>query len=151
MNKEPVEPAGLVREALEELRAGQAGRRVEVALGRLPLCQADPRLLKQVFVNLLSNAFKYTRREEVALIEIGSQSLSGQEVYYVRDNGVGFDMGRAAKLFGVFQRLHSAADFEGAGVGLANVQRIIHRHGGRVWADAEVGQGATFYFTLPPG
>ena len=148
INKRPVEPARLAQEALDELAAEQAGRQIEMALGRLPECLADPALLRQVFVNLLSNAIKYTRGREPARIEIGARLEAGQTVYFVKDNGVGFDMQNASQLFGVFQRLHSADDFEGTGIGLANVRRIVHRHGGRVWAEAEVDRGATFYFTL---
>ena len=115
-------------------------------MGILPGCEADPLLLKQVFVNLLSNALKYTRMVAIAKIEIG---CADSNVYYVRDNGAGFDPAHAARLFGVFQRLHSGAEFPGTGVGLATVQRIINRHGGRTWAEGLPDRGATFYFTLP--
>jgi PAS domain S-box-containing protein len=153
LNKEPIAPGDLVRQALDELRVDQEGRRIEITVGDLPPCEGDPRLLKQVLVNLLSNGFKYTRKQEIARIEVGALQPAGapSPVYYVRDNGVGFDMRYADKLFGVFQRLHRAEEYPGTGVGLAIVQRIVQRHGGRVWADAAVNQGATFYFVLAPG
>jgi light-regulated signal transduction histidine kinase (bacteriophytochrome) len=149
-----VEPAGLVQQALEDLCGEREGRRVEISIGELPICQADPALLKQVWINLLANALKFTRKREAAVIEVGFRTdgaRSGEQVYFVKDNGVGFDMQYADKSFGVFQRLHRAEDYEGTGVGLAIVQRIIHRHGGRIWAEAAVGHGATFYFTLGGG
>ena len=148
LSKQPVAPADLVQQALSDLRPMQEGRRVNFTIGALPLCQADPKLLKQVFVNLLANALKFTGRREVAEIEVGCREAPGGHVYFVKDNGVGFNMAYANKLFGVFQRLHPAEEYEGTGVGLAIVQRIIHRHGGRVWAEAAVDQGATFSFTL---
>ncbi len=112
--------------------------------------QADRGLLHQVWVNLLSNAIKYSTPRAEARIEIGSQPAAGGElVYFVRDNGVGFDPASAHRLFGVFQRLHTREEFEGTGIGLATVQRILHRHGGRIWAEGAVGEGATFYFALP--
>ncbi|MBV9124033.1 MAG: PAS domain S-box protein [Planctomycetes bacterium] len=153
IRKQLVEPAGLVRRCLEETQADRAGRRVEVVVGDLAPCRAEPSLLKQVWLNLISNALKYTRRCEVARVEVGSRPSegNGEVVYYIKDNGVGFNMRYAYKLFGVFQRLHRAEDYEGTGVGLAIVQRIVHRHGGRVWAEAEPGRGATFFFTLGKG
>jgi light-regulated signal transduction histidine kinase (bacteriophytochrome) len=151
LQTQPVVPAVLVSHVLDELQADRDGRQVECLIGELPPCQADPALLKQVYINLLSNALKFTQPRADARVEVGAYADQGQCVYYVKDNGVGFDMQYVAKLFGVFQRLHRAEEFEGTGVGLAIVQRIIHRHGGRVWAEAAVGQGATFYFTLPGG
>jgi light-regulated signal transduction histidine kinase (bacteriophytochrome) len=136
----------LVEEARADL--GTESRQIEWRIGPLPFADCDPALLKQVFANLLSNAVKYTRPRERAVIEVGALNQNGQSAIYVRDNGVGFSMKYADKLFGVFQRLHRAEDFEGTGVGLATVQRIIHKHGGQVWAEAELDRGATFYFTL---
>jgi light-regulated signal transduction histidine kinase (bacteriophytochrome) len=148
LNKQSVAPGEVVRQVIEDLRAEQDGRNVEVTIGDLPACEADPVLLKQVWVNLLSNAFKFTQKQENAQIEIGSRQTEAECIYFVKDNGVGFDMQYVNKLFGVFQRLHRQEDYEGTGVGLAIVQRIVHRHGGRTWAEAEVGKGATFYFTI---
>ena len=111
----------------------------------------DPSLLRQVWANLLSNAIKYSRHAEQARIEIATLEEPQRNVYFVRDNGAGFDMKYADKLFGVFQRLHRADEFEGTGIGLAIVQRVVHRHGGRVWAEAKLNGGATFYFTLEGG
>jgi PAS domain S-box-containing protein len=146
-----VHPRELVDRCLDELREERAGREVDLTIGTLPECRGDPVLLKQVWVNLLSNALKYTRGRTPAQVEVGSQVDSATPAvttYFVRDNGVGFDMRYADKLFGVFQRLHRAEEYEGTGVGLAIVQRIVQRHGGRIWAEARVGEGATFYFTL---
>jgi PAS domain S-box-containing protein len=157
LSRQPVQSQSLdisllLRDALGQLAAEQEGRRIDVRAGRLPRCAGDPALLRQVFLNLLSNALKFTRERAIACIEVGwAPGLEGdrEHALFVADNGVGFDMQYAPKLFGIFQRLHSASEYEGTGVGLAIVQRIIHRHGGRIWADASVGRGATFYFTLP--
>jgi light-regulated signal transduction histidine kinase (bacteriophytochrome) len=148
LNCQAVDVTGLVREILAEMNLAAGGRPIETRVGELPACQADPVLLKQVWTNLLSNAVKYSRDRKPAIVEVGCERDHGRGAYFVKDNGVGFDMQYAGKLFGVFQRLHRAEDFEGTGVGLAIVQRIIHRHGGRVWAAAAPGRGATFYFTL---
>jgi signal transduction histidine kinase len=149
LNKQSVNPAGIVRLSWKELLETIEGRQLEITIQDLPACEADPGLLKQVFVNLLSNAIKFTRGREPGCIEVGTVVKDGLAAYFVKDNGVGFDMRYAHKLFGVFQRLHRADEFEGTGVGLAIIQRIIARHGGQVWAEAEVDRGATFYFTLP--
>jgi light-regulated signal transduction histidine kinase (bacteriophytochrome) len=141
-------PVEIVRGALDELAPEQEGRQVEIMLGELATCQADPVLLRQVYVNLLSNALKFTRRRDVARIEIDCRKVGGEVIYFVKDNGAGFNMRYADKLFGVFQRLHRAEDYDGTGVGLAIVNRIVQRHGGRVWAEAAPEQGATFFFTL---
>jgi two-component system sensor histidine kinase/response regulator len=148
MQKRRVPTEEIVRRALDELVPEQAGRQVNISVGELLPCQANRTLLQQVFVNLISNALKFTQRREVATIEIGCRQADGEVIYFVRDDGVGFDMRYADKLFGVFQRLHSAEDYDGTGVGLALVQRIVNRHGGRIWAESAVDQGATFSFTL---
>lgn len=146
----PLEMNPAVQRALDELAPDLAGRSVRVQVAALPAAPADRGLLHQVWVNLLSNAIKYTAPRAEAEIEVGSQiGAAGERVYFVRDNGVGFDPASAHRLFGVFQRLHAREEFEGSGVGLATVQRIVHRHGGRVWAEGAVGRGATFYFALP--
>jgi len=151
LNKHVVRPVPLVRRALEDLHAERDERNVEISVDDLPLCEADPILLQQVFANLLSNALKYSRERDPALIKVGCRRSEPIPVYFVQDNGAGFDMQYADQLFGVFQRLHRGDQFEGNGVGLAIAQRIIHRHGGRMWAEAELDKGATFYFTLEGG
>jgi len=166
----------LAQAAFFELTAPAERVRIDFRVAPLPPAQGDPTLLRRVWVNLIGNAVKFSGRRERALIEVGvAPDATGRErrggrpdeaaggepdgkmpaadrqgpVYFVRDNGAGFDMAYGGKLFGVFQRLHGAREFEGTGVGLAIAQRIIHRHGGRIWAEGEVGRGATFYFTLP--
>lgn len=149
LNLEEVDVGKLVTEVRREMEAETAGRYIEWHQGLLPVLRADPGLLRQVFVNLISNAVKYTRLKERAVIEIGTaDGGGGDDVMFVRDNGSGFDMSQAHRLFGVFQRLHRDDEFEGTGIGLATVQRIINRHGGRIWADGAVNRGATFHFTL---
>ena len=138
----------LLDEALEDLESEMKGRDIQWHIGELPFVDCDPGLMKQVFLNLLSNAIKYTRPRKPAVIEVGQTMANGRPTIFVRDNGVGFNMKYADKLFGVFQRLHRKEDFEGTGVGLATVQRIIQKHGGRIWAEAELNKGATFYFSL---
>ena len=139
----------LAQKVFDECAAQAPGRNIRFKLHPLPPAQGDLALLHQVWVNLISNAIKYTRPKDLAAIEIGGRTEGGELLYYVKDNGVGFDMDYVQKLFGVFQRLHSSEEFEGTGVGLALVQRIIHRHDGRVWAEGKLNEGATFFFTLP--
>ncbi len=141
----------VVNEAVAELEVECEGRQIEWKIGNLPFVECDPGLIKQIFQNLLSNAVKFTRPRPQAIIEVGQKNQEGTPVVFVRDNGVGFNMKYADKLFGVFQRLHRAEDFEGTGVGLATVQRIVQKHEGRIWAEAELDKGAAFYFTLGVG
>lgn len=138
-----------VRPVAWELVAQEPGRTIELTIHVLAPARGDVSMMKQVWVNLLSNALKYTRKREVATIEVGCVANAGETVYYVKDNGAGFDMKYYDKLFGVFQRLHKAEDFEGTGVGLALVKRIIDRHHGRIWAESRVDGGSTFYFSVP--
>jgi signal transduction histidine kinase len=148
---QPVRLGAVVNEVLAELRSELRGRTIEWRIAELPEVWTDPGLIKQVFANLISNAVKYTRLRPQAVIEIGSEPTDTAACIFIRDNGAGFDMNHAGKLFGVFQRLHSSEEFEGNGIGLATVQRIIQLHGGRIWFEAEVDRGATFHFTLPNG
>lgn len=148
LNREIMDPVTVVRDVLEELERERAGRTVQITIGELPPCLADPSLIRQVFTNLLSNAFKYSRKRDDARVEVGSFQKEGTTVYFVRDNGDGFNMAYADKLFGVFQRLHRSEDFEGTGVGLAIAHNIVTRHGGSIWAEGTPGEGATFFFTV---
>jgi light-regulated signal transduction histidine kinase (bacteriophytochrome) len=139
----------MMKDAWKELEVINPDRNMRLTVKAIPAGHGDRALIKQVCINLLSNAIKFTKYRDDAHIEAGGYADENEIVYFVRDNGVGFDMEYYDKLFGVFQRLHSAEAFEGSGVGLATVQRIIHRHGGRVWADGRVDEGACFYFSLP--
>ncbi len=149
LNLQRVSMSGLVREILTELEREHSSRRIELSVRQLPDCLADPALLRQVLVNLLSNAFKFTAGRDPARIEVGGATKDGEMVYVITDNGAGFDMKHADKLFGVFQRLHSQQEFKGTGIGLSIVQRIVERHGGRVRAEGRPGEGATFSFSVP--
>jgi light-regulated signal transduction histidine kinase (bacteriophytochrome) len=148
LNRQVTGLDSVVAEIISEQKRETEGREIEWRIQALPFSDCDPALLKVVMTNLISNAVKYTRPRQRAVIEIGTVEQDGGLVIFVRDNGVGFSMKYADKLFGVFQRLHRVEDFEGTGVGLATVQRIVHKHGGRIWAEAEIDKGATFYFTL---
>ncbi|HLB83024.1 MAG TPA: PAS domain S-box protein [Gemmatimonadales bacterium] len=151
LSVEPVDLTELARSVVDELRKAAGTEQMDTIVDPLPPTKGDRTLLRQVFANLVGNAFKFSRGRPHPQIEIGARRESNAVVYYVKDNGVGFDMRYADKLFGVFQRLHRADEFEGTGVGLALAQRIIQRHGGRIWADAKVDGGATLFFTLPAG
>jgi signal transduction histidine kinase len=144
----PTDLNSLLGGAVESLQPEYEGRQIDWKIGKLPSVECDPALMKEVFANLISNAVKYTRPREKAVIEVGQLTTDGGPTIFVRDNGTGFDQRYAHKLFGLFQRLHTAEEFEGTGVGLATAQRIVVRHGGRIWAEAEVDRGATFFFTL---
>jgi signal transduction histidine kinase len=145
-----VDLTALARSVVDELRAREPLRNVEFeSNGALP-ANGDERLLRIALTNLLANAWKFTRSRDPAHVTFGGETRDGEEVFFVKDDGVGFDMRYAQKLFGAFQRLHNLSEFEGSGIGLATVQRIVHRHGGRVWAESELNKGTTFYFTLPP-
>jgi two-component system, sensor histidine kinase and response regulator len=149
IKKEPVDMVELARNIADPMRAAEAHRDIDLRIGPLPGASADPALLRQALVNLLSNAFKFTRRVPNAVIEVTGQQGDDEHTYCIRDNGAGFDMANADRLFSIFQRLHGDQDFEGTGVGLSIVQRIVERHGGTISAKAEVGKGAAFTFTLP--
>ncbi len=149
MHKTRVKLTDLIQEVLYDMNKEIEGRAIEWRIGSLEAVDGDPAMLRLVLVNLISNAVKYTRVRTPARIEIGQTSTDAESIFSIRDNGVGFEMSNAKKLFGVFQRLHRADEFEGTGIGLANVRRIIERHGGHTWAEGAVNQGATFYFSLP--
>lgn len=148
VRREPVDLSALARAIAADLRARQPERQVKFRIADGLVAEGDPQLLRVVLMNLLGNAWKFTAKQERAAIEFDVVRRDGKPVYFVRDDGAGFDMAYAGKLFGAFQRLHAVTEFEGTGIGLATVQRIVHRHGGRVWAKGEVGKGATFSFTL---
>jgi len=149
LTRTPIDVGALVREVVDELRRLHAGRNVVVEVGDLPACTADRALLRQLVVNLLANAFKFTREKPTPLITVIGWTEDGERIYSIRDNGAGFDMQRAERLFGAFQRLHGADEYEGTGIGLSIAARVVQRHGGRIWADARIGKGATFSFSLP--
>jgi PAS domain S-box-containing protein len=151
LRREQVDLSALARTTAARVRAGQPERNVEVLIADGLTAHGDAHLLGVAFENLLDNAWKFTQDRPQARIEVGCRQENGQPVFFVRDNGAGFDMAFAAKLFGVFQRLHTPDEFKGTGIGLATVQRIVHRHGGRIWAEGKVNEGASFYFTLAEG
>lgn len=138
----------IVESVIDDYRRTGAGDHTLVTVHKIPPAVGDSTTVRQVWINLISNAIKYSKGKDTPVVEIGSFEKDNVTTYYVKDNGAGFDMAYYDKLFGVFQRLHSATEFEGTGVGLAIVQRIIHKHGGEIWAEAKVNEGATFYFTL---
>jgi signal transduction histidine kinase len=150
LTRQRTELTPLMESAMADIKLDNANRKIDWHTEPLPSANCDAGLIKQVFINLLSNAAKYTRRREEARIEVGQKLVDGTTAIFVRDNGVGFNMKYAGKLFGVFQRLHRPEEFEGTGVGLATVARIIRKHGGNIWAEAELDKGATFFFTLGP-
>jgi signal transduction histidine kinase len=149
INPSKIDMETLANSVFQELTTPQGRKRINFKVDSAPAVMGDPALLQQVWVNLISNAIKFSSRQKRAMIRVHGENTENEAVYSVQDNGVGFDMQYAHKLFGVFQRLHSVSEFEGNGVGLALVQRVVNRHGGRVWAEGETGKGATFYFALP--
>jgi light-regulated signal transduction histidine kinase (bacteriophytochrome) len=149
MHPSEINMQDLVRGLFAELQAKYPGRKIEFKVGDLPDATADLMLARQIWSNLLDNAIKFTGTRETAVIEVGGKTEGNEVIYFVKDNGVGFDMKYAEKLFGVFQRFHSEKEFPGAGVGLAITQRLVRRHEGRIWADSKVNEGTTFFFSLP--
>ena len=148
MNCTPLDLAAIAGKTFARLRRTDPDRSIELVVPETMPADGDARLLEVVFDNLLSNALKFSKQRAIAHVEVGQFTRDGQRVYFVRDDGAGFDMAYAGKLFAVFQRLHAVREFEGTGIGLANVHRIIQRHGGRIWGESQPGLGATFYFTL---
>ena len=151
LERRDVDMGELARSVAAELRDSVPQRKVAIRVQDLPRTSADPGLMRQVWANLLSNAVKFTSSRDESVIDVGFVPLGVETTYFVKDNGVGFDMAYVGKLFGVFQRLHGSAEYEGNGIGLAIVRRIVERHGGKVWAEGKVGKGATFFFSLPVG
>jgi light-regulated signal transduction histidine kinase (bacteriophytochrome) len=149
INRSDIDMSALVRGVVDEIFSGEAPEKIRCRVEPLPDVKGDGSLIRQVWINLLSNAVKFTLPKGVGLIEVGATASQDEVVFHVKDTGVGFDMRYAHKLFGIFQRLHSGGEFEGTGIGLSIVQRIVNRHGGRVWAEGAPGEGATFYFSLP--
>jgi two-component system sensor kinase len=149
MHLVPVSMQDLAQSSAAELIELEPNRTIHFTCEAIPPCLGDPAMLKEVWMNLLSNAIKFTRQSNPSEIHVGSRIEEAAAIYWIQDNGAGFDMAYADKLFGVFQRLHSQEEFEGSGVGLALSQRIIHRHHGRIWGESQIGHGATFSFTLP--
>jgi light-regulated signal transduction histidine kinase (bacteriophytochrome) len=148
MRCEEVDLSKLANSIAAELQSAEPERQIQLGIAEGIKTNGDARLLRVLLENLLRNAWKFTEKHSTAKIEFGVNQDNGKAVYFVRDDGAGFDMAYAGKLFGAFQRLHAMTEFKGTGIGLATVQRIVHRHGGRVWADGKVERGATFYFTL---
>jgi light-regulated signal transduction histidine kinase (bacteriophytochrome) len=148
LEKTKIDMNKLADEICSELRQGCPERKIDFQVKKVPDCNGDRRLIKQILINIISNAIKFAKVRNEAAIEIGSRKIDDKETYYIKDNGVGYDIKYADKMFGLFQRLHSTKEFEGTGVGLAIVQRLVNRHGGKIWTEAKPDEGATFYFTL---
>ncbi|MCX5806793.1 MAG: ATP-binding protein [Proteobacteria bacterium] len=146
---EDMDISEIARDVFEELKMINQGRQFKLLINNVPHGIGDPSMIREVFLNILSNAVKFTKHKDVAVIEVGGEAGKDENIFFVKDNGAGFDMENAEKIFGAFQRLHSDTEYEGTGIGLTIVQRIISRHGGRVWAEGKIDEGATFYFTLP--
>lgn len=148
LTKKQVNPRAIAQKSFEAVSLSEKDRQIDFSVAEMPACEADSALLRRLFDNLLSNALKFTRKQQSTVIRVGCRQENGEHVYFVQDNGAGFDMDYAGKLFHAFQRLHSESEFEGTGMGLAIAQRIVQRHGGRIWAEGHVDRGATFSFML---